>query len=37
VIFSSPPERAYITIVVVPGESDPSKWVIREMYDIIAH
>ena len=33
-IYVSPPERAFVTIVVAPDESDPSKWVIRAMYDL---
>jgi hypothetical protein len=34
VIYQSSPERAFVTIIAAPDESDPSKWVIRAMYDI---
>jgi hypothetical protein len=33
-IYQSPPERAFVTIIVSPDESDPSKWVIRAIYDL---
>jgi len=33
-IFASSPTTAYVTIIVVPDETDSSKWVIRAICDI---
>jgi hypothetical protein len=33
-IFQSPPERAFVTIIVAPDESDATKWVLRAMFDL---
>ncbi len=33
-VYQSLPDRASVTIVVAPDESDSSKWVIRAIYDL---
>ena len=33
-IFQSPPERAFVIIVVAPDENDETKWVLRAMFDL---
>ena len=33
-IYQSPPERANVVIIVAPDENDPSKWVMRAMFDL---
>ena len=33
-IFQSPPERAFVTIIVAPDENDATKWVLRAMFDL---
>jgi hypothetical protein len=33
-IYQSPPERAFVTIIVAPDENDSSKWVLRAMFDL---
>jgi hypothetical protein len=34
-IYQSSPTRCHVTIIVSPDESDPSKWALRAMYDIV--
>ena len=33
-IWQSPPERAFVTIIVTPDESDATKWSLRAMFDL---
>ena len=33
-ILQSPPGRAFAVVIVAPDESDPTKWVLRAMYDL---
>ncbi len=33
-IYQSPPGRAFAVFIVAPDESDPSKWVLRAIYDL---
>ena len=33
-IYQSPPESAFVRIVVAPDESDGSKWALRAMFDL---
>jgi hypothetical protein len=33
-IFQSPPERAFVTIIVAPDEAESTKWVLRAMFDL---
>ncbi len=33
-IFQSPPERAFVMIIVAPDENDATKWVLRAMFDL---
>jgi len=33
-IFQSPPGRAFAVVIVAPDENDPTKWVLRAMYDL---
>ena len=33
-IFQSPPERAFVRIIVAPDENDATKWVLRAMFDL---
>jgi hypothetical protein len=33
-IYTSPPGHVSVSIIVAPDESDPSKWVLRAMYDM---
>ena len=33
-VLQSPPGRAFAVVIVAPDESDPTKWVLRAMYDL---
>ena len=33
-IYQSPPERAFVRVIVAPDESDATKWVLRAMFDL---
>ena len=33
-IYQSPPERAFVRIIVAPDENDTTKWVLRAMFDL---
>jgi hypothetical protein len=35
--YQSPAGSAFVTIIVSPDESDPGKWVLRAMYDILTN
>jgi hypothetical protein len=33
-IYLSPIDRAEVSIIIAPDEEDPTKWVLRAMYDL---
>jgi hypothetical protein len=33
-IYQSPPGRAFAVFIIAPDENDPTKWVLRAMYDL---